>query len=132
MSDIAVLVVDMMNRYQHPDAEALISNVGKIIDPLSDLVRRAHESADVDLIYVNDNFGERTAQFADIVESACNGERPDLVEPIVPTEGSRRRTASVSASRWGRYPATEMGSTGGKDLRAPAAGTAYSHWRARS
>lgn len=83
MSDTAVLVVDMMNRYQHPDAEALISNVGKIIDPPSDLVRRARESADVDLIYVNDNFGDFTALFADIVESACNGERPDLVKPIV-------------------------------------------------
>ncbi|PRI15791.1 isochorismatase family protein [Mycobacterium shigaense] len=92
MSDTAVLVVDMMNSYQHPDAEALIPNVGKTVDPLPDLIRRARESDDVDLIYVNDNYGDFTAQFADIVESACNGERPDLVDPIVPAEGSRLLT----------------------------------------
>jgi nicotinamidase-related amidase len=92
MSDTAVWVVDMMNSYRHPDAEVLIPNVAKIIDPLTDLVRRARESDDVDLIYVNDNFGDFTAQFADIVESACHGERPDLVEPIVPDRNSRLLT----------------------------------------
>ena len=67
MSDTAVLVVDMMNTYQHPDAENLIPNVEKIIEPLSDLVRRARESDDVDLVYVNDNYGDFTAEFSDIV-----------------------------------------------------------------
>ncbi|CAM3034800.1 cysteine hydrolase family protein [Mycobacterium simiae] len=92
MSDTAVLVVDMMNNYQHPDAEVLIPNVAKIIDPLADLVRRARDSDDVDLIYVNDNYGDFTAGFDDLVESACNGERPDLVEPIVPRDGTRVMT----------------------------------------
>jgi nicotinamidase-related amidase len=92
MSDTAVLVVDMMNTYQHPDAEHLIPNVEKIIDPLADLVRRARESDDVDLIYVNDNYGDFTAQFSDLVRSACDGARPDLVKPIRPTEESRQIT----------------------------------------
>lgn len=92
MSDTAVLVVDMMNNYQHPDAEVLIPNVAKIIDPLADLVRRARDSDDVDLIYVNDNYGDFTAGFDDLIESACNGERPDLVEPIVPRDGTRVMT----------------------------------------
>ncbi|BBY25466.1 isochorismatase [Mycobacterium stomatepiae] len=83
-----MVVVDMMNSYQHEDAEVLIPNVGKIIDPLADLVRRARESDDVDLVYVNDNYGDFTAQFHDLVESACHGARPDLVEPIVPAKGS--------------------------------------------
>jgi nicotinamidase-related amidase len=85
MSDTAVLVVDMMNTYQHPDAEELIPNVGTIIDPLADLVHRAAESDDVDLIYVNDNYGDFTAEFSDIVRSALDGARPDLVKPILPT-----------------------------------------------
>lgn len=89
MTDTAVLVIDMMNTYQHPDAEVLIPNVEKVMDPLSDLVRRARESDDVDLIYVNDNFGDFTAQFSDLVHLACHGERPDLVDPIVPTQSSR-------------------------------------------
>ncbi|HEY1840218.1 MAG TPA: isochorismatase family cysteine hydrolase [Mycobacterium sp.] len=89
MSDTAVLVIDMMNTYRHPDAEALIPNVTKIIEPLSHLVQRAHESDDVDLVYVNDNYADFTAQFSDLVHAACHGERPDLVKPIVPTQNSR-------------------------------------------
>lgn len=89
MSDTAVLVVDMMNTYQHPDAEDLIPNAGRIVDPLADLVRRARASDDVDLVYVNDNYGDFSAEFSDIVRSALDGARPDLVKPIVPPEGSR-------------------------------------------
>ncbi|MDD4868254.1 MAG: cysteine hydrolase [Mycobacterium sp.] len=89
MSDTAVLVIDMMNTYRHPDAEHLIPNAGKIIDPLADLVCRARESDDVDLIYVNDNYGDFSAQFSDLVNAALDGARPDLVKPIVPPEASR-------------------------------------------
>jgi nicotinamidase-related amidase len=89
MSDTAVLVVDMLNTYRHPDAEQLIPNVAKIIDSLADLVRRAHDSDDVDLVYVNDNYGDFSTEFSDIVDSARHGARPDLVDPIVPPEGSR-------------------------------------------
>jgi nicotinamidase-related amidase len=92
MSDTAVLVVDMLNAYQHPDAEVLIPNVEKVVEPLADLVRRARESDDVDLIYVNDNYGDFTAEFSDIVRSALDGARPDLVKPIRPAEGSRLLT----------------------------------------
>ncbi len=92
MSDTTVLVVDMMNTYQHPDAEVLIPNVEKIMEPLADLVRRARESHDVDPVYVNDNYGDFTAEFSDIVRSACDGARPDLVKPILPADGSRLLT----------------------------------------
>jgi nicotinamidase-related amidase len=88
MSDTVVLVVDMLNSYQHADAEKLVPNVAKIIAPLADLVHRAPDS-DVDLVYVNDNYGDFSAEFSDIVRSACHGARPDLVDPIVPPEGSR-------------------------------------------
>ncbi len=89
MSDTAVLVVDMLNAYQHDDAELLIPNVERIIDPITHIVRCACERDDVDLIYVNDNYGDFTADFSDIVESALHGERPDLVEPLVPAKGCR-------------------------------------------
>jgi len=92
MSDTAVIVVDMMNTYQHPDAEELIPNVEKIMDPLADLVRRARQADGVDLVYVNDNYGDFAAQFSDIVESALNGARPDLVKPILPAEDCRVMT----------------------------------------
>ena len=47
MSDTAVVVVDMMNTYQHPDAEDLIPNVEKIMDPLAGLVRRIAKEIEV-------------------------------------------------------------------------------------
>ncbi len=92
MSDTAVVVVDMMNTYQHPDAEELIPNVEKIMDPLADLVRRARQADGVDLVYVNDNYGDFTAQFSDIVGGALDGARPDLVKPILPSEECRVMT----------------------------------------
>lgn len=92
MSDTAVVVIDMMNTYEHPDAEELIPNVEKIMDPLADLIRRARDKDGVDLVYVNDNYGNFTAQFSDIVGSALNGARPDLIKPIVPSEDCRVMT----------------------------------------
>lgn len=89
MSQTAVLVVDMMNTYQHEDADRLTPNVAAIIDPLVGIIARARERDDVDLIYVNDNYGDFTADFSDIVAAARNGARPDLVEPIRPHKGCR-------------------------------------------
>ena len=43
MSDTAVLVIDMMNTYRHPDAEKLAPHVAEIIDPLAQLVAEARE-----------------------------------------------------------------------------------------
>ncbi|EID13555.1 entB [Mycobacterium xenopi RIVM700367] len=105
MSDTAVLVVDMLNTYRHPDAELLISHVAEVIEPLTDVVRRAHTRDDVDLIYVNDNHGDFTAEFSDIVRSALEGARPDLVEPIVPAADSLR----VTKVRHSVFYSTPMG-----------------------
>jgi nicotinamidase-related amidase len=86
VSDTAVLVIDMLKAYQHDDAEFLIPNVADIIDPLARLVSVAREREGVDLIYVNDNYGDFTADHHDIVRSALQGARPDLVKPIVPDQ----------------------------------------------
>jgi nicotinamidase-related amidase len=82
----------MLNTYQHEDAEDLIPNVEKIIDPLADLVRRARGDDAVDVVYVNDNYGDFTAQFSDILKAARDGARPDLIKPIVPSEDFRVMT----------------------------------------
>jgi nicotinamidase-related amidase len=85
---MAVLVVDMLNAYRHQDAEPLAAHVAKIIDPLAGLIERTRPRDDVELIYVNDNYGDFTADHDDVVRSALAGERPDLVEPIRPAPGS--------------------------------------------
>jgi nicotinamidase-related amidase len=74
----------MLNTYRHPDADRLASNTAGIIEPLARLIAKARTDEDVDVVYVNDNYGDFTADFAEIVRSARNGVRPDLVEPIVP------------------------------------------------
>jgi nicotinamidase-related amidase len=89
MSETAVLVIDMLNAYRHEDAELLVPNVTDIIDPLAGLIAKARDRDDVDLIYVNDNYGDFAADHDDIVRSALEGERPDLVKPIVPDKDCR-------------------------------------------
>jgi len=92
MSETAVLVIDMFNAYRHPDAEHLIPHVEAIVDPLATLVAEARRRDDVDLIYVNDNYGDFTADNSGIVAAALDGDRPDLVRPVVPHDGCRMLT----------------------------------------
>jgi nicotinamidase-related amidase len=89
MSDTAVLVIDMLNDYRHPDAQQLADNVAPIIDQLVDLIADADHHDDADLIYVNDNHGDFAADHRAIISAALAGERPDLVEPLVPPPGCR-------------------------------------------
>jgi nicotinamidase-related amidase len=89
VTDTAVLVIDMLNAYRHEDAELLVRNVAEVIDPLAGLIATARERDDVDLIYVNDNYGDFTADRAEIVRSALDGARPDLIKPIVPDDDCR-------------------------------------------
>jgi nicotinamidase-related amidase len=86
VSDTAVLIIDMFNDYDHPDAEPLADNVAGIIDPLVGLVNDAREHDGVDLIYVNDNHGNFTADRQAIISSALDGKRPELVKPLVPPD----------------------------------------------
>jgi nicotinamidase-related amidase len=88
-----VLVIDMLNAYRHPDADRLASNTADIIEPLTELIARARTDENVDVVYVNDNYGDFTAGFAEIVRSARNGARPDLVEPTIrnPSSATTRR-----------------------------------------
>lgn len=92
MSGTAVLVVDMLNAYDHPDADKLIPNVEPIIDPISDLVARTHASEDDHVIYVNDNYGDFTADHRSLVTAALGGRRPDLVGPITPPPNCKMMT----------------------------------------
>lgn len=79
----------MLNAYRHQDADLLVPNVEPIVEPLAGLIASAKRDDAVDLIFVNDNYGDFTAGRDDLVSSALAGERPDLVEPILPDEDSR-------------------------------------------
>ena len=77
----ALIVIDMLNPYAHEDAEVLAGNVEPVVPVLAELIG---SRAGSDLIYVNDNYEDFTATRDDLVRQALDGERPDLVEPIVP------------------------------------------------
>jgi nicotinamidase-related amidase len=85
--DIALIVIDMLNPYDHEDADVLADNVEPIVPVMARLVREADDAHDVELVYVNDNYEDYTATRDDIVQRALAGRRSRLVEPIVPPDG---------------------------------------------
>jgi nicotinamidase-related amidase len=87
MPSTAIVVVDMLNPYRHADAEQLTSGVAAMIDPLARLTKAARQRDDVQLVYINDNYGDFTATRDDLVRSALDGARPDLVRPLLPVSG---------------------------------------------
>jgi nicotinamidase-related amidase len=99
----ALVVVDMLNPYDHEDADQLTPGVEEMVPDLRDLVQRARDE-DVLVVYVNDNYGGWTSSREDLVDAACNGERPDLVKPIVPTED----TAFVIKARHSIFYSTPL------------------------
>jgi nicotinamidase-related amidase len=83
----AVCVVDMLNPYDHEDADKLTRNVDSVVEPIAALIARARDE-DAEIIYVNDNYGDWNSSQEELAERAMSGRRPDLVEPLLPPEGS--------------------------------------------
>jgi nicotinamidase-related amidase len=85
MSSSALIVVDMLNHYEHEDAEALRRSVRDTLPAMQSLLRRASD-ADVPIVYVNDNHGDWSAGRPELCQRALEGPDPSLVEPISPGE----------------------------------------------
>lgn len=83
---VAVVVIDMLNPYDHEDADALADAVSHVVDPLAGLIAAARERDDVELIWVNDNYEDFAATRDDLVRQALDGRHPELVEPVVPPD----------------------------------------------
>jgi nicotinamidase-related amidase len=79
----ALIVVDMLNRYDHEDAEPLIASVRERLSAMRRLLDAARER-DVLTVYVNDNYGDWSANGPKLVKHALQGDVPELVEPIAP------------------------------------------------
>jgi nicotinamidase-related amidase len=83
----ALIVVDMLNSYEHDDAEQLTESVETIVEPLSELIARADKDG-AEIIYVNDNYGDWNSSQEELADRATNGARPDLVEPLLPPDSA--------------------------------------------
>jgi nicotinamidase-related amidase len=81
----ALVVVDMLNTYEHDDADELTRSVREVLPNIASLIDRAR-SSDVQVIYVNDNYGAWNQGRSELVERASAGPHGDLIEPIVPDD----------------------------------------------
>jgi nicotinamidase-related amidase len=81
----ALIVIDMLNAYSHPEADRLAGHVGEALPWIRTLLDRAGE-AEVPVIYVNDNYGDWHTSSQELAEKAMEGAHPELVEPVLPAE----------------------------------------------
>jgi nicotinamidase-related amidase len=88
MAPTATLIIDMLNPYDHEDAEVLAEHAESRIEPMRALIDATAADDDAELVYVNDNFEDFTATSKDLGAIAMDGRRPDLVEPILPPKGA--------------------------------------------
>jgi nicotinamidase-related amidase len=83
----ALLVIDMLNPYEHDDADRLAESAAEAVPAIQRLLPRAAE-ADVPVIYVNDNYEDWNSSAEELLERALEGRHPELVEPISPPESA--------------------------------------------
>ena len=83
MPSTAVIVIDMLNHYEHDDADALMRDVERILPSLERLIDEARKRG-IEIVYVNDNHGDWSAGRPELVQRALAGAAPKLVEPIAP------------------------------------------------
>lgn len=86
-TQLALIVIDMINTYDHEDAELLLPSVRKVVPVLADLIGRARKT-DVPVIYANDNFGRWRSHHGELVSTALDRPHADLIEPIRPDDES--------------------------------------------
>jgi nicotinamidase-related amidase len=82
----ALIVTDMLNRYEHEDGEQLAASVRGILPSMRDLIAAARDDDEVLVVYVNDNHGDWRAAKPELVDWALAGPEPSLVEPVIPEE----------------------------------------------
>jgi nicotinamidase-related amidase len=79
----ALIITDMLNAYDHADAEPLMESARSVVPRLSGLIAEAKER-EIVVAYVNDNHGDWTAGRDELAQAAMDGAAPELVEPLLP------------------------------------------------
>ncbi|MGW7516126.1 isochorismatase family cysteine hydrolase [Streptomyces sp. NPDC054796] len=79
----ALIVIDMINAYEHRDAAELIPSVRRALPPMRRLIDRARDEG-TPVIYVNDNFGRWRSHHDEILDTVLQSPHSELVEPIRP------------------------------------------------
>src|SRR5919199_2455506 len=84
-SDVALLIVDVINDLDFPEADQLMRFVPAMSKKLAALKVRAKE-AGIPVVYVNDNFGRWRSDFRRQVEHCAKGRAREMVERLRPEE----------------------------------------------
>src|SRR6184192_632219 len=82
-SEIALIVVDVINDLDFPEAKQLVRFIPALADSIARLKRRA-KPAGVPVIYVNDNFGRWRSDFRALIEHCRKGKSRSLIEKLYP------------------------------------------------
>lgn len=83
----ALVVIDMINTYDHPDAEVLRDSVRQVLPAVEGLLDKARKLG-VPVIYVNDNFGRWRSHHGELIAYVLNGPHRELVAPVRPDDDS--------------------------------------------
>jgi nicotinamidase-related amidase len=81
----ALIVIDMLNRYEHEDAELLLESVRQAVPEMAELIESARQN-EILTVYVNDNHGDWTAGRLQLSHWALGGADRSAIEPILPDE----------------------------------------------
>lgn len=84
-SSTALLLVDVINDLDFPEADELLRFVPAMSRRLARLKVRARQ-AGVPVIYVNDNFGRWRSDFRKLIEHCSKGRARQLIERLRPAE----------------------------------------------
>lgn len=82
---IALVVVDVLSDYDHPDADRLVESVEEVLPRVVALVEEARRR-ELLTVYVNDNFQDWTLDRTKLVERVSAGPHRRLIEPIAPRD----------------------------------------------
>ncbi|MGW7346189.1 cysteine hydrolase family protein [Streptomyces sp. NPDC054854] len=83
----ALVIIDMLNAYDHEDAGLLVPSVERALPAVMHLLEQAREQG-FPVIYANDNFGKWRSHHGEILGAVLSGPYSHLVEPIRPDESS--------------------------------------------
>lgn len=84
----ALLVIDMLNDYDHEDGEQLKATARNVVPVIAGLIDRARES-DVDVIHVNDNHARWEVDRATLVDDLKRlPDADEMIEPMLPAPGA--------------------------------------------
>src|SRR5205807_139026 len=109
-SEIALIIVDVINDLDFPEAKQLARFIPALADSIARLKRRA-KVAGVPVIYVNDNFGRWRSDFRALIEHCRKGKSRSLIEKLYPERDDYFVLKPISAS----LRALLLGNEGGSD-----------------